>query len=65
MNAKKLLWSEDGRLACEEHAPYRGSDTWRSGRWRPLKQAEFDEFERELGHAPECESCAADARRPS
>jgi hypothetical protein len=61
----KLLWNEDGQSGCTRsgHAPYPGSDTWRSGRWRPITFNERIDFEAELGHAPECELCAAIARR--
>ncbi len=31
-----LYWSERGRIACAEHAPVRGSDTWRWERWQPV-----------------------------
>jgi len=55
----KLLWSQDGRIECEEHAPHKGSDTWVWGRWRPIKPAEGVEFERDVGRAPSCETCAA------
>jgi hypothetical protein len=61
----KLLWNEDGQIGCTlpGHAPYPDSDTWRSGRWRPITLNERVDFEAEVGHAPECELCAAGARR--
>lgn len=60
-----LLWSEDGQIGCPErgHAPGVGTDTWRSGRWRPMTAQERIQFEAEVGHPAVCESCAADARR--
>jgi hypothetical protein len=63
-NSTGLLWSEDGQVGCAKpgHAPYKGSDTWRRERWRAMKRAEHDSFARDLGRAPRCESCAADAR---
>ena len=63
MSTKKILWDENGQTACKDHAPYKGSDTWRSGRWHAVTRREAEEFEREIGHAPECETCAAVARR--
>jgi hypothetical protein len=54
-----ILWSENGELACEAHAPYRGSDSWVQGRWRPVRKDEVDEFTREVGRAPACETCRA------
>jgi hypothetical protein len=65
MNAQmKLVWSEQGEIGCTEasHAPYPGSDTWHSGRWREITLQERIDFEAEVGRAPECESCAAIAR---
>jgi hypothetical protein len=63
MTKKQLLWDEQGQIACTEHAPYRGSDTWVSGRWRPIRTSERVDFEAEIGRPPECETCAAIARR--
>lgn len=59
----KILWDENGQIACEQHAPFRGSDTWRSGRWRAITRAEAEAVECEVGRAPECETCASIARR--
>ncbi len=58
-----LLWSEDGRVSCSTHAPFVGSDSWRSGRWRAIQPAEAAAFEREVGRAPRCETCAAIERQ--
>lgn len=33
-NAKQLYWSETGEVACQRHAPHKGSDTWINGRWQ-------------------------------
>jgi len=65
MKKRKLLWDEGGRIACEAHAPYRGTDTWVWGRWRAIKWAEAAGFEREVGRPPACETCSALARRAS
>ena len=63
--ARKILWDESGRIGCDlpGHAPFKGTDTWRSGRWRVITRVEAEAFEREVGHAPACETCAAIARR--
>lgn len=61
----RLLWNERGQIGCElpGHAPHRGTDTWVWQRWKRITPREAAEFERELGHPPRCEVCAADARR--
>lgn len=51
-----------GRIECIEHAPYRGSDSWAWNDWQPITRAEALAFEREVGRAPACETCAAIAR---
>ena len=58
----KLYCSERGAISCLEHAPFRGSDHWVWERWKPIKPSELIAFERELGRAPACETCAAIAR---
>ena len=63
MNKNMLLWNEAGRLACSEHAPFRGSDTWCAERWRPVRVCERVDFEAEIGRAPACETCEAIKRR--
>src|SRR5205814_1795762 len=65
MKTNKLLWDENGQIGCElpSHAPYKGSDTWRSRRWRAISAAEAEAFERGVGYAPACETCASIARR--
>ena len=61
----KLSWDEDGQIGCAQvaHAPRKGTDTWRSGRWRAVTTAEAAAFEREMGHRPQCEACAATEHR--
>jgi hypothetical protein len=54
-----LLWSEDGRVCCVAHAPFPGSDTWRTGRWRRMRDHEITAFAAEIGRAVECETCRA------
>lgn len=62
---KTLLMSDDGQIGCSipSHAPFPGTDTWRTYGWRPMTLQERMAYEAEIGRAPECESCRADARR--
>jgi hypothetical protein len=61
--ATGLFSSEKGSIACAEHTPIRGSDTWRFDRWRPMTADDVQAFERELGQKIACETCAALKRR--
>jgi hypothetical protein len=56
-----LLWNERGQIGCTipTHAPYRGSDTWVWERWKKITRRQAEEFEREVGHPPACETCQA------
>jgi hypothetical protein len=54
-----LYTDERGEIECEEHAPPPMSDTWWLDRWRAITKSEAAEFEREIGRAPRCETCAA------
>jgi hypothetical protein len=54
-----LLWSEQGRVCCLQHAPYPASDTWRAGRWHRMTDREIAAFAMETGRATECECCRA------
>ena len=58
-----LLWNEEGRVECAQHAPFRGSDSWERGRWRPIRMSERIDFEAEIGRSPACETCDAIKRR--
>jgi hypothetical protein len=60
--ANYLFWSEQGAIACGLHAPFRGSDTWNAGRWRPMHKAARTELHKTLGRAPSCETCEHVAR---
>lgn len=57
-----LYQSERGEIACLAHEPFTGSDSWNHDRWAPITQREAADFEREIGRAPSCETCAAMAR---
>ncbi|MBK7875545.1 MAG: hypothetical protein IPJ77_07310 [Planctomycetes bacterium] len=59
----RLLWNEQGEIACEKHAPPVGSDTRATGRWQTITLNDAIDFEAEVGYAPECEMCKAIARR--
>lgn len=53
----RLFWSERGGIACSDDTPYKGSDTWRWERWRPMTPREIDEYTTEVGKPPCCECC--------
>ncbi len=71
MNAKRerlpapppLLWSEDGRICCPAHAPFPGSDTWRFGRWRRMRDPEIASMSGQIGRPLDCETCHGIAQR--
>jgi hypothetical protein len=46
----RLYWNSSGQVNCEQHAPYRGSDTWKHERWQRVPPC--DETA-----ALECEVC--------
>ncbi len=52
---KTLFWSERGAIACEKHAPFRGSDSWVWERWERVPHEAYAETAFEL----QCETCAA------
>ena len=62
-----VLWDKRGRVACEEHAPFRGSDTWRWDGWcrMPAKDvADWRVFLQSRGVPEEpCETCRAAIER--
>jgi hypothetical protein len=65
---KALYSSEDGRVECPDHAPYRGSDTWHFGRYRRMTAIEQASLRMELDGSvrpdePLCEICRGIARR--
>ena len=54
-----LLWSERGAVTCADHAPYKGSDTWRWERWQRVPRSP------ETAHLV-CETCRIRTeRRPA
>ena len=59
LKAEALYWSERGEISCGCHTPYPGSDTWNWDAWAEITAAEAAAFEKELGNAPACETCAA------
>jgi hypothetical protein len=58
-----LWWDQRGQIGCESHMPYVGSDTFVWDDWRPITAEEAAAFEADVGRLPECETCAAIARR--
>jgi hypothetical protein len=56
-----LYTDQRGRITCREHAPLEGSDSWTMDQWKPMKASDAARFEKEIGRAPACETCAADA----
>ena len=52
-----LFWSERGEVACAQHSPFPGSDTWIWERWSPMTEEERQEWTRLLGRPPRCEIC--------
>lgn len=57
-----LFASERGEFSCLPHAPFPGTGTWHQDGWHALTKRESSEFEREIGRAPACETCAAIVR---
>jgi hypothetical protein len=59
--ATALYWNASGQVGCDApgHAPYRGSDTWRSERWTRMTPRMVAEWTRHAGSPPRCECCAA------
>jgi hypothetical protein len=57
MSAAKhtLVWSEQGEVCCAEHAPFKGSDTWRFEHWQKVPVCHETA-------ALKCELCAALAK---
>jgi hypothetical protein len=53
-----LFVSEDGRVECAEHAPFKGSDTWRFGHYVRANEA-FEMYWNESmpDFALKCENC--------
>ena len=58
-----LYWSEDGQVMCGRHSPYRGSDTWRSGRWSRLTADDQTMWRTANPKPASCETCDCMARK--
>ena len=56
VSATGLFWGQDGEIACADHAPYKGSDTWIWMRWEPLPN-EAAESLKQGGDMARCETC--------
>ena len=61
----RILIDNNGRIECEMHAPFKGSGTWHTGQWRPMRVDERADFHAEIGRAAECETCRVIALRAS
>lgn len=57
-----LFWAETGEVTCGAHAPFRGSDTWRSGRWTQMRADDVAQMHIAIDRAPACEVCGATAK---
>jgi hypothetical protein len=62
---KNLVWSAEGEVRCEVHAPALGTERWRKDGWREMTLGQRVDLEAELSHPPVCETCAAMTRRAS
>lgn len=59
---KVLYWSQQGEICCDDHGPYRGSDTWRNDRWKKMTAAEIASFSKQIGRPVDCETCDSHRR---
>lgn len=59
--AASLYWNEHGAVACSQHAPAKGTDTWKWERWKKIRPVEAVELLKQGMLA--CESCQAKAAR--
>jgi hypothetical protein len=57
-----LYWNERGMINCQEHTPYKGSDTWIFEHWKKIDRASAKEA-KEKGMELACETCRAIAER--
>jgi hypothetical protein len=57
----RLYHDQRGEVACEQHTPMRGSDTWVWDRWELIPEAMIPEYQR-LG-LYQCELCEFQKRR--
>ncbi len=56
-----LFWGQNGEISCADHAPYKGSDTWRWMRWEALAIEGAGAFA-QRGHTARCETCGQVAK---
>jgi hypothetical protein len=52
-----LFWAETGEVTCQKHSPYKGSDTWNSGRWAVMSAHDRIEWAKMAGAPAVCEIC--------
>jgi hypothetical protein len=53
----RLFWAESGEVTCEQHAPFKGSDTWVHGRWSEMTTTDRLEWVKFGGTPAKCEVC--------
>jgi len=56
---KTLFWSERGAIACEKHAPMRGSDSWVWERWSRVSKQDAEALRSQFDETDLCETCRA------
>lgn len=56
VSATGLFWGQNGEIACANHAPYKGSDTWLWMRWEPLTIGSAEALAK-CGPVARCETC--------
>jgi len=58
-----LYWSQQGEVACAEHIPYKGSDTWTWDRWARMTPRVLAEIARmDYPTMLTCHTCRAITR---
>lgn len=63
MSAAALFWSEQGEVACADHAPYPKSDTWNRDRWSKMTASARLEWVAEVGSPAQCECPTCPTRK--
>lgn len=58
-NPSRLFWDQRGHIACGEHTPFPGTDTWEWDQWSEVPVEALEEW-RHMdtgGDRMECETC--------
>jgi hypothetical protein len=56
--ATTLYFNENGSVECREHAPRKGTQTWKLDRWRKATEEDIEALKREFGPNLGCVTCA-------